>query len=450
MPHRMHIFNAHQADVVLGYVRDRLEMAEAPLDFPGTDEHLNAALDGLISDAGTDVDEVMRRYDEVISRTVISADSPRFFSFIPAAPSKAALLFDTIVSCASLQGISWLEASGAIAAENQVLRWLADEAQLPASAGGVFVQGGSAANLSALAVARDEGRRKLGDPRARVRIAVSSETHSSARNALHLLDVEPFEVPSVDHRFTGAALEAALAADAHPETVVGVATTAGTTNAGIVDDLAGIAEICRNRTMWFHVDGAYGGAGLLAESVRWRYAGIEHADSFLVDPHKWLFAPFDSCALIYRDPERARRVHTQDASYLDVIHAEHEWNPSDYAHQLTRRARGLPLWFSLCINGVAAYRAAVEAGISMANQVASIIRDSDNLELIREPELSVVLWRRIGWQAGDYSALQERLLAQQLAFVTPTSWEGEVVGRFAFIHPNTTIDMVMDVLKECV
>ena len=171
MPHRMHIFDAHQADVVLGYVRQRLEMPEAPLDFPGADEQLTTALAGLITASGTSVDEVMRRYDEVISRAVISADSPRFFSFIPAAPSKAALLFDTVVSCASLQGISWLEAAGAIAAENQVLRWLADLAGLPAQAGGVFVQGGSAANLSALAVARDEGRRRLADPRARVRVA---------------------------------------------------------------------------------------------------------------------------------------------------------------------------------------------------------------------------------------------------------------------------------------
>ena len=449
MPHRMHIFDAHQADVVLGYVRQRLEMPEAPLDFPGADEQLTTALAGLITASGTSVDEVMRRYDEVISRAVISADSPRFFSFIPAAPSKAALLFDTVVSCASLQGISWLEAAGAIAAENQVLRWLADLAGLPAQAGGVFVQGGSAANLSALAVARDEGRRRLADPRARVRVALSSDTHSSARNALHLLDMDAFEVPSPGHRLVGAELARALANDPEPGTVVAVAATAGTTNAGIIDDLTGIAQVCRERGMWFHVDGAYGGAGLLADSVRDAYRGIEYADSFLVDPHKWLFAPFDSCALLYRDPQAARRVHTQDASYLDVIHAEHEWNPSDYAHQLTRRARGLPLWFSLCVNGVDAYRAAVEASLALTREVADVIRASANLELVRDPELSILLWRRRGWQPADYAALQDRLLQSQKAFVTPTSWEGEVVGRFAFIHPNTTMEMVMDVIEEC-
>jgi glutamate/tyrosine decarboxylase-like PLP-dependent enzyme len=445
----MHMFDAHAADVVLGYVRERLELDEAPLDFPGADAQLKGALAGLINEQGTDIDEVLKRYDEILSRAVISADSPRYLAFIPAAPSKAALLFDTVVSCASLQGISWLEAAGAIAAENQVLRWIADLAGMPASAGGVFVQGGSAGNLSALAVARDEGRRRLGDPRARVRIAVSGQTHSSVHNALHLLDVEPFEVPVVDHRLTGEALAAALAQDSNPQTVVAVASTAGTTNAGIIDDLAGLAQVCKDRGMWLHVDGAYGGAGLLVDSERPRYSGIEHADSFIVDPHKWLFAPFDSCALLYRDPAAARRVHSQEASYLDVIHTEDEWNPSDYAHHLTRRARGLPLWFSLCVNGVAAYRAAVTAGVKLAQQAAAEISASEHMELVREPGLSIVLWRRHGWGLAEYQNLQDRLLAAQTAFVTPTSWQGETVGRFAFIHPNTTLDMVREVIDAC-
>lgn len=447
-PARMHIFDAAMADEVLAYVRDRISLSEAPLDYPGVHEDVLAALEGLITEDGMGVHEVLTRYDMVLSRTVISADSPRFLSFIPAAPSKAALLFDTVVSAASLQGVSWLEAAGAIAAENQVLRWIADAAGMPASAGGVFVQGGSAGNLSALAVARDEGRRKLGDPRARVRMAVSSDAHSSIRNSLRLLDVDTFEVPVSDHRLTGDALRAALAADATPHTVVGVAATCGTTNAGIIDDLAGLASVCAENNMWLHVDGAYGGAGLFS-NARALYAGIEHADSFIVDPHKWLFAPFDSCALVYREPERARRVHTQDAAYLDVIHQSEGWNPGDYAHQLTRRARGLPLWFSLCVHGTAAYADAIQASIDLAAQVADELRASDDFTLVREPGLSVVLWRRIGWQARDYQALQQRLLDSQTAFVTPTVWEGETVGRFAFVHPGTTIEMVREVFAAC-
>ena len=157
----MHEYDARLTDVVFDYMRRRLAH-DVPLDLPGDTHAVLAALDGLITEDGRGPDAVMRVYDEVISRTVISADNPRFLAFIPAAPTKAALLFDMVVSCASLQAISWLEAAGAVAAENQVLTWLAGLAGLPDGAGGTFVSGGSAANLAALTVARDTGRRTRG------------------------------------------------------------------------------------------------------------------------------------------------------------------------------------------------------------------------------------------------------------------------------------------------
>ena len=146
--------------------------------------------------------------------------------------------------------------------------------------------------------------------------------------------------------------------------------TSGTTNFGIVDDLASVAEVCREFGIWFHVDGAYGGAGLAAPSVRHLYAGIEHCDSFIVDPHKWLFAPFDCCALIYREPALARAAHTQHASYLDVLTDAPDWNPTDYSVGLTRRARGLPFWFSLATHGTDAYREAVERTLEVTRFAA--------------------------------------------------------------------------------
>ncbi len=225
--------------------------------------------------------------------------------------------------------------------------------------------------------------------------------------------------------------------------------TSGTTNAGIIDDLAGLAAVAADHKLWFHVDGAYGGAGLFAPSVRSAYAGIEHADSFVVDPHKWLFAPFDCAALLYRDPALARSVHKQDAGYLDVIHEQPgEWNPTDYAYHLTRRARGLPLWFSLCVHGVRAYSDAIEAAIDLARQTAAEIRRRGYLELIREPDLSVVLFRRTGWQPADYTAWADALLDEQVAFLPPTVWEGETVARFAFLHPHTSMALVAEVLDR--
>ncbi|MFC1406172.1 MULTISPECIES: pyridoxal-dependent decarboxylase [Streptacidiphilus] len=455
MTQRMHRYDARTVDLVFDYMRERLQYDPVPLDHPGDGERLGAVLDGLLSPGGNDPADVLKLYDHELSRAVISADSPRYLSFIPCAPTKAALLFDMVVSCASLQGISWLEAAGAIAAENQVLRLISDRAGLPESAGGCFVSGGSAGNLSALVVARDTARHRLGvGVGARLRIAVSDQTHSSVTNTLNIIGVEKLVVPTEGHRLTGAALRAALTADGDPASVIGVVGTAGTTNAGIVDDLAGLAEVAREYGLWFHVDGAYGGAGLFAPSVRAKYDGIEHADSFVVDPHKWLFAPFDCAALVYRDPRLAKAVHTQDASYLDVLHTgdhEQEWNPTDYAYHLTRRARGLPLWFSLAVHGTDAYTEAIETGIGLARDTAALIRaEYPQLEVVREPELSCLVYRRLGWQAEDYYAWSEQLLADQVGFVTPTGWEGEVVSRFAFLHPGTTMAMVREILDTMV
>ncbi|MGH9055043.1 MAG: pyridoxal phosphate-dependent decarboxylase family protein [Acidimicrobiales bacterium] len=442
------------ATMIFDYCRQRLALDPVGLDFPGEKAALDKALEGAMGAGPRDPSEVFKMFTEQLAPAVISCDSPRFLAFIPAAPTKASLLFDMVVSCSSLQGSSWLEAAGAVAAENQVLRLLADLAGMPESAGGCFVSGGSAANLSALVVAREVGRRRLAGAAGgaggggRLRAAVSDQAHSSISKALMVLDMDALVVATDDYRLTGDALRKALDADPQSDTVVAVAATAGTTNAGIVDDLAGVADVAGERRLWMHVDGAYGGAALFAPSARHRFAGVERADSFVVDPHKWLFAPFDCAGLIYRDPSLARAVHTQDASYLDVIHTEapDEWNPSDYAYHLTRRARGLALWFSLAVYGTDAYRDAVESALSASRAAAEAIRAKPHLQLVREPQLSVVLFRRLGWAADDYQSWSAKLLADQIGFVTPSKWEGETVARLAFLHPDTSTGIVAEII----
>jgi aromatic-L-amino-acid/L-tryptophan decarboxylase len=437
---------------VLAYAENRLRMDPVPLDKgtqPAAD--LYNVLNDVIRDNGRSPDEVLGIYSSVIAPSIISADSPRFLGFIPAAPTKASLLFDMLISCASIQGISWLEASGAIAAENTVLRVIADEAGLPASAGGCFVSGGSAGNLSSLAVARETAKGRLGDAaeERRLRVVVGSDAHSSIVNTLRLLEMSALVVNTPDHRLTADAVTAALDADPDLSDVAAVVCTSGTTNAGIIDDLAGVGQIAKNRGWWFHVDGAYGGSGIFARSLRDKYAGIEQADSFILDPHKWLFTPFDCCALLYREPELARATHTQDASYLDVIHvSEGEWNPTDYAYHLTRRARGLPLWFSMAVYGLDAYRDAIEAAVQLARDTAVLIKSIPHLELIREPDLGVVLFRRLGWDPADYDKWAQALHDEEIAFIPPTKWEGETVGRFAFLHPHTTMELVEEILDR--
>jgi aromatic-L-amino-acid/L-tryptophan decarboxylase len=439
------------AQACLDYALERLRLDPAPLDHPVPFAELHDRVGDTITAGGRDPEVVLRVFTDVLAPACLSTDSPRFLAFIPAAPTKASLVFDTVVGASSICATSWLEASGAVYAENEVLRYLADLAGLPAAAGGCFVSGGSAGNLSALFAAREAAAARRGSRSERWRVVVGEEAHSSISSTLRILDCEPVVVSSgADDRFTGDALEAVLTNDADPTSICAIAATAGTTNAGIVDDLAGIARVARDAGIWMHVDAAYGGAALCAPSARSRFTGIELADSLVVDPHKWLYAPFDSCALLYREPALARAAHAQQASYLDPmrdpIEGEGAWNPADYAYHLSRRARGLPLWFSLAVHGTDAYADAIESVLTLARTAAERVRSAPHVALVREPELSVVLFRRPGWNDDDYATWSRRLLHEKTAFVLPTRWRGETVGRAVFLHPDTTIDVFDDVL----
>src|SRR5215470_9079033 len=249
---------------VLAYAENRLRLDPVPLDQGSRDPaELDTALAGLPDTGPHTPDQVLGVWASVMAPAVISADSPRFLGFIPAAPTKASLLFDMLISCASIQGISWLEAAGAMHAENKVLRLIASQAGMPETAGGCFVSGGSAGNLSALVVAREMAKRRTVSGR-RWRVAVGTDAHSSIVNTLRILELDPLTVHTDDHRVTGAALRAAIEADGDPSSIAAVVATSGTTNAGIIDDLAGVSAVARELGAWFHVDGAYGGAGLFA------------------------------------------------------------------------------------------------------------------------------------------------------------------------------------------
>jgi glutamate/tyrosine decarboxylase-like PLP-dependent enzyme len=417
---------------------------QVPLDHGRSPAELEREAGATVTAGGIGADAALRLWRDVLGPACLSVDHRRYLSFIPSAPTKAAASFDMLVGATSVYSGSWLEGSGAVYAENQALRWLADLAGLPPDSGGAFVQGGTIGNLSALVAAREAALHRRTSRPARWAVCVTEEAHSSVKHALRVvMDVDVVEVPGDERgRLVGSTLRevvAGLPANAR-DGIFAVVATAGTTNLGIVDDIAGVAEVARAEGWWLHVDGAYGGAGLAAPSVRSLFAGVEHADSFIVDPHKWLFAPFDSCALIYRDPALGRAAHTQHASYLDAVNVAGEWNPSDFAIQLTRRARGLPFWFSLAVHGTDAYTAAIEQTLEVTRQGAELIRSAGHVRLLIEPELSVLVFERVGWQAADYDRWCHRLLDEQAGFVTPTKYAGEVCTRFAIVNPLTTAD----------
>ena len=453
---RVHAWTAETegaAAAIHEFACERLRRAaapgELPLGHPRSPEELAGLVGETITEDGIGAERALALFRDVLEPSSLSLDHPRFLSFIPSAPAELATLFDEAVSAASIYAGTWLEASGHVYVENQALRWLADLGGFPPEAGGCFVSGGTAGNLSALVAARETARARDGRP-ARWTVAASTEAHSSVATAARVMDADVLAVPVDEQgRMTAETLRAALDR-ARPSGLLAVVASAGTTNLGVVDDLAGIAAICRERGVWLHVDGAYGAAALAAPSARPLFEGIEQADSFCVDPHKWLFGPFDSCALLYREPELARRAHTQHADYLEAITTRGEWNPSDYAIHLTRRARGLPFWFALAAHGTRAFAEAIESVLTVARQAVAEIDARPHVERVHDPMLSVIVFRRVGWEPADYDRWYERLLADGYAFVVPTRHRGETLARVALVNPRTTVEDIRGILDSMV
>jgi glutamate/tyrosine decarboxylase-like PLP-dependent enzyme len=424
------------------------DMGGPALGHPLAPADLAERAGATITERGIGPAEALRIFTEVLEPACLSVDHARYLAFVPAAPTEVAILADLVVSACSIYGGSWLEGAGAVWAENQALAWLAGLAGLPDGAGGCFVSGGTTGNLSALVAARHVHRERIGAAThgggAREVVVTGETAHSSMATAAAVMDVELVVVPG--ERLTGAALAPVLAGLGG--SVVAVAATGGSTNLGLVDELDTVAGACAEAGVWLHVDAAYGGAALAAPSTRPRFTGIERADSFIVDPHKWLFAPFDSCALLYRRPELARRCHAQHASYLEILNEGGDWNPSDYAIHLSRRARGLPFWLSLAAYGTRAYADAVEGCLAVARRGADLVDAADHLDLLTEPELSIVAFRRTGWTAADYQDWSRGLLASGQALVVPSRHHGEPILRLCIVNPRTTVDDVALVIES--
>ncbi len=436
-------------EAVLSYARARMEYDPAPLDAPDTLENLQRLAPDTVNEKGLGGQAALSLFADVLAPACLSTDHPGYLSFIPTAPTEAATLFDLVVSASSIYGGSWMEGAGAVYAENEVLAWLAREVGFDESAGGVFVQGGTLGNLSALVAARHTAEAKLaadGKSRpARWKFVCSKEAHSSLKAAARVMDVDVV-LAEVDGegRLRGQAVLDAL--ESAGDGVFAIVSTAGTTNFGIVDRLREVGEIANAAGIWYHVDGAYGLAGILSDKTKYLFDGTELADSFIVDPHKWLFAPFDACALVYRNPALAKAAHTQHGEYLDTLTDSGDWNPSDYAYNLTRRVRGLPLWFSLATHGIGAYREAVSDNIQVASEIAEVIRNNPKLKLVREQELSVVVFEREGWSLKDYERWSDYLLHEGIGLVVPSSHLGKPNTRFAIVNPQTTTELLIKIL----
>ncbi len=440
---------------VMKYAVGRVTSTLPELGVPKKEEELKSIVGETVTNEGIGGEVAFKLWNDVLSKAVVPIDHPRHLAFVPASPTRAAIMFDLVTSASSIHGAYWMEGAGGIFCENEAMRWLVSLTGMPKGTFGVFTSGGTAANLSAMVTAREYWRSIDPENENKKGLMITSEgAHSSLKAMAKVIDAEIILIKS-EEKLLGEELATTIAnlSTEQRKRLFAVVATGGTTNAGIIDDLDGIANVCIANDVWFHVDAAYGGGALAAKSVRHLFNGIEKADSVTIDPHKWLFTPYDCGAIIYKKPELAKKAHAQEGSYLDIFKDDGAvgFNPAEYQIQLTRRVRGMPLWFSLATHGTQKYSEAIEKGIFLANEAGKLITVASHLELVRSPSLSCVLFRRKGWNAEDYKEWTYKNHKEGIALVTPTKWKkngsSETVSRFCFINPHTKIEDIELILS---
>jgi glutamate/tyrosine decarboxylase-like PLP-dependent enzyme len=384
-----------------------------------------------------------------VLRNTVHVNHPRFFAFVPGPGNYVGVLADAIAAGFNVFNGTWFAGSGAAALELGVLDWLRRCCGMPEGTGGLFVSGGSVANMSALAVAR---RAVLNDRIADATVYFSDQTHSSVERALRILGFLPeqFRPVASDDAFhlPMPALEHAVlmdrAAGLHPFSVV---ANAGTTNTGAIDPLPELVEYTRREGMWLHVDGAYGAAAAVSERGRALLEGMGGADSLSLDPHKWLFQPFECGCFLVRDGRLMKETFQIMPDYLQDVHRYAEVHPCDYGIQLTREFRALKLWLSLQVFGVAAFRAAIEHGFEMAELAERTLRERG--WVIESPaQMGIVCFRRHGGLDELHLQLVQAMLDDGFAALTSTNLRGRVVLRMCTINPRTTAKDIEDTVDR--
>ena len=358
-------------------------------------------------------------------------DHPRFFARVPSPSNGVSALGDALAAGFNAFAGSWAGGSGPAALELVVLDWVRELCGLAAGSEGILVSGGSVAALTALATARHE----LGGDVA----YVSDQTHASNTRALRILGVPHIRVlPSDDaFRLPPDALRAALAEDrAAGRTPFCVIATAGTTNTGAVDPLSELADVCAAEALWLHVDGAYGAPAALTGRGRALLAGAERADSLSLDPHKWLFQPYEAGCLLVRRPGALQRTFAMAPEYLRDVLGD-EVNFRDRGPQLSRGARAIKLWLSFKTFGVAAIRAGIERGMALAERAQAQLEAAGGWEIVTPAQLAIVTFRCEGDDARN-QALVEAAVADGYAAPSSTVLRGRTVLRLCTINPRTT------------
>jgi len=441
-------------DMIIKHMR---ELPEKKVTRQADRETLEKLLREPLPEKGMDANLVLDKIEKDVLTNIMHVDHPRFFAFIPSANNFGGVLADIIASGFNVFAGAWIEGAAAAQVELIAVDWLRQLCGFPEEAGGLFVSGGTVANLTALVTARYV---KMND---RVRDAVvyySDQTHSSLERALHILGFEQSQLCKIEsdenYRLPIKLLKEKVSKDrASGKIPFCVIANAGTTNTGAVDPLPELAEFCRNENLWLHADGAYGAAGVLCEKGRTQLRGLELVDSLSIDPHKWLFQPYDIGCVILRDGSLLKKTFSMLPEYLkDVAGTEREINFFDYGIQISRSFRALKVWLSFKIFGVESFLQVVTKGFENAEFAEKIIRKLPDWEVVIPATLGIVTFRYTG-QNLSHEEINEKnqkivhdIMEDGYAMVVSTILKGKTVLRMCPINPRTTEEDILKTIKK--
>ncbi len=407
---------------------------------------------------GTDPEALVGRLEREVFSNISHVDHPRFFAFVPGPGNFVATMGAALAAGHNVFAGTWLGGSGAARLEQTVIDWLKEAVGYPWGGGGLFVSGGSMANLTALGAARHA---KLGSHDARGIVYFSDQTHSAVERALRVLGMpeshmrripaDPSFGLDVDH--LAGLVRSDREAGLTPFCVV---ANAGTTNTGAVDPLNAIAELCETEGLWFHVDGAYGAAAVFGRRATEKLQGLSRADSIALDPHKWLFQPFECGCLLVRDSVALRSAYAIHPEYMvDTRLEDEEINYCEYGVQLSRSFRALSLWLTLKTFGAGAMGEAIDHAFEMADHAEAVLSGMPGWAVVTRPSMAILTFRFVDgpeesldtWNAAMVRQLRE----SGVAMVSSTLLDGAYVIRLCPTNPRTTredIEVTLDALAQ--